>query len=284
MVTLTPLKEFEVPVTATCISPDVFEGKSAAEIAQLPIYEGNREKKLCNLFKIEDTENTQCITINGDVSKVKRIGMEMQTGEIIINGNSGMHLGEKMEGGKIVVNGNAECWTASAMKGGVMEIHGNADDYLASPYRGTNVGMRGGEITIDGTVGSDAACYMKGGVIRIKGDAGPYLGYHMIEGTIHVAKDCKTRVGTLMTGGKIIVSGYLEELMPTFTVDNIKAKVKIDANEKAKGPFYVFEGDMSEQGKGKIFVSQAANPHLGKIYDKYLEVPEVLELGKVSTS
>ncbi|PVX23897.1 MAG: formylmethanofuran dehydrogenase subunit C [Candidatus Bathyarchaeum sp.] len=272
MITLVPLKEFQVPVTALCINPNIFEGKSVAEIAELSVHEGNRKKKLGDLFKIEnDSVETPSITINGDVGNVKRIGMGMEKGEIVINGNAGMHLGEKMTGGKITVNGNADGWTGSAMKGGVIEIHGNASDYLASPYRGTSVGMRGGEIVVDGKVGSDCACYMKGGLLKIKGGAGPFLGYHMIKGTIYVEQECKTRVGASMTGGKIIVNANLEEVMPTFTVDAVKKKVKIDANEKATGPFYVFLGDLSEHGKGKLYVSQAANPQLSAIYDKYLE-------------
>ena len=272
MITLTPLKEFQAPITAACINPDVFEGKTVAEIAKLEVYEGNRKKKLGDLFKIEKkSTKTPSITINGDVSKVKRVGMGMEKGEIVINGNAGMHLGEKMVDGKITVNGNANGWTGSAMKGGVIEIHGDASDYLASPYRGTNVGMLGGEIVVDGNVGSDCACYMKGGIIKIKGGAGPFLGYHMYKGTIYVQKECKTRVGTSMTGGKIVVAGSLEEVMPTFTVDAIKPKVKIDDNEKAAGPFYVFFGDLAEHGKGKLFVSKPVNPHLSAIYDRYLE-------------
>jgi len=272
MITLAPLKKFEAPIMAACINPDLFESKSVAEIAELPVYEGNRRKKLRDLFKIQEAATEDpTITINGDVSKVKRVGMGMTKGEIVINGNAGMHLGEKMSGGKIIVNGNAEGWAGSAMKGGLIEIHGDASDYLASPYRGTDVGMRGGEIVVDGKVGSDSACYMKGGVIKIKGGAGPFLGYHMIKGTVYVEKECKNRVGALMTGVKIIVNAHLEEVMPTFTVDEIKGKVKIDDNEKASGPFYVFSGDMSEHGKGKLYVSQEANPHLGAIYDKYLE-------------
>jgi formylmethanofuran dehydrogenase subunit C len=272
MITLTPLKKFQLPITAESLNPDVFEGKSVTEIAELPVYEGNRREKLGNLFKIEeDSAEVPSITINGDVSKVKRIGMGMEKGEIVINGNAGMHLGEKMVGGKITVNGNADGWTGSAMNGGLIEIHGDASDYLASPYRGTSVGMRGGEIIVDGKVGSDSACYMKGGVIKIKGDAGPFLGYHMLKGTIYVKKDCKTRVGASMTGGKIIVTGFLEEVMPTFTVDEIKSKVKVDDKEKAAGPFYVFLGDLAENGKGKLYVSKEVNPHLSAIYDKYLE-------------
>lgn len=272
MVTLAPLKKFETPIMAACINPDLFEGKSVAEIAEFPIYEGNRKKKLGDLFKIEkDSADSSSITINGDISKVKRIGVGMEKGEIVINGNSGMHLGEKMAGGKITVNGNATGWTGSAMKGGVIEIHGYGGDYLASPYRGTSVGMLGGEIIVDGKVGSDCACYMKGGIIKIKGSAGPFLGYHMIKGTVYVEKGCTTRAGASMTGGKIIVAGAIEEVMPTFTVDNVKAKTKIDDNEKATGPFYVFIGDLAEHGKGKLFVSKTANPQLGAIYDHYLE-------------
>jgi len=272
MVILVPLKQFVTPIMAASINPDLFEDKCLAEIAELPIYEGNTKKKLRDLFKIEqDSAGNLTITINGDVSKVKRIGMGMEKGEIIINGNAGMHLGEKMAGGKITVNGNASGWTGSAMKGGLIEIHGDGSHYLASPYRGTDVGMLGGEIVVDGKVGSDCGCHMKGGIIKIKGGAGPFLGYHMIKGTIYVEKECQTRVGASMTDGKIIVAGTVEEVMPTFTVDAIKKKAKIDDNEKATGPFYVFVGDLAEHGKGKLFVLKEANPHLSAIYDKYLE-------------
>ncbi len=52
MITLTPLKQFEVPVQAANISPDIFRGKTAKEIAELPATEGNRNVKLGDLFKI----------------------------------------------------------------------------------------------------------------------------------------------------------------------------------------------------------------------------------------
>ena len=82
----------------------------------------------------------------------------MKTGEIVINGNVGMHLGEKMAGGKITVNGDAWPMGRRAMKKGLIEIHGNAGDYLASPYRGSTEGMKGGKIVVDGDVGSDSGC------------------------------------------------------------------------------------------------------------------------------
>jgi len=252
MIVLTPLKKFDIPVQAASISPDVFQGKSIAEIAVLPLTEGNKQLQICDLFKIEETpEQTPNITINGDCGKVKRIGESMKTGEIVVNGDAGMHTGEKMQGGKITINGNAS-------------------DYLATPYRGSDTGMHGGVVIVDGNVGSDSACYMRGGVIKIKGSAGRFLGYHMSDGTIYVEKECAYRLAPCMTGGKIVIAGTLEEVMPTFTVDSVKPKVKIDDTLSVPGPFYVFLGDLAEHGTGKLFISKAKNPQLGPIYDKYL--------------
>jgi formylmethanofuran dehydrogenase subunit C len=271
MIVLTPLKKFTFPITADCINPDVFQGKDTAEISNLIVFEGNKQRKLCNLFKIEeDNLTTPTITINGDVSEVRKIGAGMKTGEIVINGNVGMHLGEKMAGGKITVNGDVCQWAGASMKKGLLEIHGNTGDYLASPYRGSTEGMKGGKIVVDGDVGSDSGAYLHGGLIKIKGNnVGQFLGYHMSDGTIHVEKNATTRVGTNMTGGKIIVSGKVEEVMPSFTIDTVKPKVKVDDTESAAGPFYVFLGDLAEKGTGKLFISKANNPQL-KSYEKYL--------------
>jgi formylmethanofuran dehydrogenase subunit C len=271
MITLTPKTKFDVPVQAACISPDVFAGKTIKEITALPVTEGNKELTLGDLFEIkEDKAETPSITLNGDFSRVKRIGQGMKTGEIVFNGDAGMHTGEKMAGGKITVNGSVGGWSASDMKGGLMEIHGDGGDYLASPYRGSSTGMKGGLIIVDGNVGTDVACYLHGGIIKIKGSAGRFLGYHMSDGAIYVEKECDVRAGACMTGGKIVIAGKVEEVMPTFTVDNVKPKVKIDATQSATGPFYVFLGDLAEHGTGKIFVGKATNPQLGSIYDKYL--------------
>ena len=270
MIVLTLLRKLQFPVMAECITPASFKGKTVEEIAAFTIWEGNKQKKLGDIFKIEeDKAETPDITINGDAAEVRRVGSGMKEGEIIINGNIGMHLGEKMSGGKITVNGNAGQWAGGEMKGGVIEIHGNASDYLASPYRGSDAGMRGGKIIVHGNVGCDSGVFMKKGVIKIHGDAGPFLGFRMRDGAIHVEKKAATRVGASMTGGKIIVSGFLEEVMPTFTVDSIKPKVKINDTETATGPFYVFLGDLAENGTGKLFVSKTNNPHLSQ-YEKFL--------------
>jgi formylmethanofuran dehydrogenase subunit C len=271
MITITPKRTFNVPIQAACISVNVFAGKTLQDIKNLSITEGKETLTLADAFNITEdkTIETPNITLTGDFSKVKRIGQGMKTGEIVINGDAGMHTGEKLSGGKIVINGNSGDWTGSEMKKGLIEIHGDSGDYTASPYRGTGTGMKGGLLVVHGNVGTDVGCYMQGGLIRINGSAGRYLGYHMIDGAIYVEKDCAKRAGACMTGGKIVINGNVELLMPTFTIDSIKPKVKIDANQTAQGPFYVFLGDIAERGTGKIFALKTANPDFSS-YEKYL--------------
>ncbi|NLT52915.1 MAG: formylmethanofuran dehydrogenase subunit C [Ignavibacteria bacterium] len=267
---LTPLKEFKLPIIAECITPAEFEGKKLEEIAVLPIYEGNMEKTLSDIYKIEQDESaTPTIVINGDNSKVRRIGKKMKAGEIIINGNAGMHLGMEMKGGKITVKGDALGWTGAEMKGGTIEIFGNGGDYLASPFRAAEAGMKGGLIIVHGDVGHDVAAGIKGGIVKVMGNAGNFLGFHMAEGTIFVAKNIGSRAGAYMTGGKIIVGGTVGSILPTFSIDSIKPKVKVDDTQQAAGPFYVFMGDLTEKTRGKIFANKASNPQLS-IYEKYL--------------
>jgi len=269
-ITLTPLKNFELPIIAECITPAEFQGKKLEEIAVLPIYEGNMEKTLCDVFKIEqDAAATPTIVINGDAIKVRRIGKKMKEGEIVINGSAGMHLGAEMKGGKITVKGDALGWTGAEMKGGIIEIFGNGGDYLASPFRASDAGMKGGLIIVHGNVGHDVAAGLKGGAIKIMGNAGNFLGYSMTDGTIYVAKNIGGRAGAFMSGGKIIAGGTVDSVLPTFSIDSVKPKVKVDDTQSVNGPFYVFLGDLNEKTRGKLFVNKTNNPQLST-YEKYL--------------
>ncbi|MGD8544726.1 MAG: formylmethanofuran dehydrogenase subunit C [Candidatus Bathyarchaeota archaeon] len=277
MTTLYPLKEFKMPVMAECIIPDIFQDLTNKEIKKLEVWEGNKRKKLGDLFKIKTVKETKSksqnekntILINGDVSRVRRIGANMSHGVINIQGDVGNHLGEEMAGGRIMVKGNVGGWAGSMMIGGEIEIQGNTGDYLGSPYRGLAEGMRGGEITIHGNTGNEAGTYMQKGLIKIYGNAGEFTGLGLHKGTIYIKKDCEGRAGPRMTGGKIIVEGVLNSVLPSFSIETIKTKVKISKDEAVKGPFYTFQGDINENGTGKLHVSKENNPHL-KRYEKFL--------------
>ena len=272
MITLYPKRIFKVPVEAERISPDVFAEKSAKEIATLQIWEGNRKRTIGDLFKIKhETDSPSeeiAIRICGDVGKVRRIGAGMSMGEIIIDGDVGMHLGEEMEGGVITVAGNAGSWVGSMMKNGTIEVKGNAGDYVGAAYRGSTRGMGGGIIIIHGNAGNEVGCFMRRGLIKVYGSVGEFVGIHMRKGTIFVQGNSEGRAGAEMTGGKIVVCGWVPSIVPTFTIDSIRPKVKIN-EEKATGPFYRFVGDLAEDGNGRLYVSQTQNPHLA-FYEKYL--------------
>lgn len=263
---------FKVPVEAECISPNVFAGKSLEEISKLQLWEGNRQRNLSDLFSIEGegsaTPEKVTIQVFGDVAKVRRIGAGMSSGEIVIHRDAGIHLGEEMRGGKISVGGNAGSWTGAMMKDGVIEVKGNAGDYVGAAYRGSVKGMRGGTIIIHGNAGNELGCFMRKGLIKVYGSVGQFVGMHMKNGTIFVGGNSEGRAGAEMTDGKIVVCGNVPSMLPTFNIDNVKSKVKING-EEATGPFYLFIGDITEEGEGKLYISQTSNSHL-KFYEQYL--------------
>ncbi|MEM2103570.1 MAG: formylmethanofuran dehydrogenase subunit C [Candidatus Bathyarchaeia archaeon] len=274
MASLYPLKEFKLPVIAECIRPDVFQGKNQNEIEQLELWEGNKQKKLGDLFKVElaeveNSQKTMVITILGDVSRVRKIGSCMKNGEIVVKGNAGMHLGEEMEGGKITVHGNVLGWAGSMMKGGTIEINGYAGDYLGAPYRGSTEGMRGGRIIVYGNAGREAGAHMRKGLIKIYGCTGQFAGFRMRGGTIYIQKDCEARAGACMVDGTIVIGGCLESILPTFTIEGLRKRVKIEEGETVETPFYLFLGDLAENGHGRLFVAKEPNPHLSS-YEKFL--------------
>jgi formylmethanofuran dehydrogenase subunit C len=57
-------------------------------------------------------------------------------------------------------------------------------------------------------------------------------------------------------------------VLPTFAIDSVKKKVEVDG-EEVQGPFYLFIGDIAEQGNGKLYIVQTRNKHLSR-YEKYL--------------
>lgn len=269
MITLVASREFKCPVIADCITPNVFQDKKPTEIRELTLWEGNQQRKLGELFSVEETQTNEnlgndVIVIRGDAGKVRRIGSSMSRGVIIVKGNVGMHLGEEMKAGKITVYGNVGAWAGSMMKGGIIEIHGNASDYLGAPYRGSNKGMAGGKIIVHGNVGCEAGAHMRKGVIKVYGDAGQFVGFRMKNGTIYVQNNCNGRAGACMTEGTIIIAGSMEEVLPTFTIEAIKNKAKVEEGEVIETPFYLFVGDLTESGKGKLYVSKEKNEQLSR--------------------
>ena len=217
MTALTLKSQPQAPLEAEVITPDNFEGKSAAEIARLPVVHGNEPALLGDFFDVAGDGSLE-IVLNGDLSRVKNIAAGMTQGKVMVNGDAGMHLGAGMQGGEIHVFGNAGDWAGAEMTGGKIHIHGNAGHGLGGAYRGSRRGMNRGLILVEGNAGNETGAMMRRGLIVVKGNAGDFAGAFMIAGSIIVFGKLGIRAGAGLLRGTI-VTFQPAELLPTYRYD-----------------------------------------------------------------
>jgi len=247
-------KKPELPLEADSISPDQFAGKTLDDIKELTIYFGNQELKLGDYFDVSGQsgeKNDLKIIIDGDLSNVKRIGEGMTGGEIIINGNIGMHVGNNMAGGKILVKGNADDWAGAMMKGGELEITGDAGNYVGAAYRGFWQGMKNGTIKVKGKVGVECMLWANGSRVAkrfptlICGSAGSFLGLHNHGATIIVDGNADRCAGADQEKGTILIKGKVSGLLPSYKKSGEVSEIELFNGEKIKGKFIEYTGDHS---------------------------------------
>jgi formylmethanofuran dehydrogenase subunit C len=249
-ITLRPLRAFAVPVEAEVISPDRLAGLSLEKIRSLEVWEGNRNVKILELFQVGGDDlpaapQETTLRLEGDFSRVKRVGEGMSAGTVEVYGEVGMRAGSNMAGGLLRVEGNAGDWLGREMRGGKIVIVGDAGNYVGSGYRGEKCGMRGGEIDIEGNAGAYLGEHMCGGAIRVKGDAGDFPGAANQGGTIFIGGGAYLP-GAEMTKGSITVRGRAE-VLPGYQRMEV---VQIGGVEHQR-----YVGDLVENGKGDLFVA-----------------------------
>ncbi len=264
-VRLFPKGEIEIMIEAESISPDSFAGKSEREIGGLSVWQGPREAQLSEFFDIEVTEgetedggSTLEIKIDGDASRVKRIGERMTFGRIEILGSAGMHLGSGMAGGEIQVRGDAGPWAGMNMSGGLIEVGGDVGDHAGSAYRGSWRGMTGGKIQIHGNARSQLGGGMAGGEITVLGSVENFCGIRQSGGLIVVEKDALRAAGAEMVGGSIAVLGRICQFSPGFVAAGTERDPTV-GGRKIEGEFAKFAGDyaISKNPKGVLYVKEA---------------------------
>ncbi len=265
-VKLTPKGKIEIMVEAELISPDSFAGKSEAEIGGLTVWQGPREAKLSEFFEVEamdeetpgEGDGAVEILIDGDVSRIKRIGQNMTKGRIEILGSAGMHLGTEMVGGEILVRGDAGSWAGMNMTGGLIEVEGCVGDHAGSAYRGSWRGMSGGKIMIRGNARSQLGGGISGGEILVEGSVENFCGIRQSGGLILVKGDAIRGVGAEMIGGSIVVLGKIHQFTPGFVAAGCERDPAI-GERKIEGEFSKFLGDyaISKNPKGVLFVKEA---------------------------
>jgi formylmethanofuran dehydrogenase subunit C len=250
-VTITMKNAPALYLEADTISPDAFAGKSATQIADLPVFEGNIPSTLGKYFDVKGNAGATAadtkIVVKGDAKKVKYIGFKMSAGEVVIEGPADQYVGAWMKGGKLTAKGDVGAFAATAMKGGEMVVEGNAGNYLGAAYRGDWRGMSGGKILVMGNAGSDTGMYMLGGEIVINGDSEVHVMTHAEGGKVVIKGNAKSKLGGQMVEGTIIVFGTIDVMMPGFK-PNGEVELEVDG---AKAKFTHFIGDMGERHKKK---------------------------------
>ncbi len=248
-VTITVKNAPALYLEADNISPDAFAGKTAAQIAELHVHEGNTTSTLGKYFDVTGNAGATAadtkIIVKGDVKKVKYLGFKMSAGELVIEGSTDQYVGAWMKGGKILAKGDVAAFAGLAMKGGEITIEGNAGNYLGAAYRGDWRGMSGGRIFVKGNAGSDIGMYMLGGEIVINGNVDVHLCTHAEGGKVIVKGNANSKVGGQMVDGTIYIFGSIDTMMPGFK-PNGEVELEVDG---VKGKFAHFIGDMGERHK-----------------------------------
>lgn len=258
---LKPKGSIGIMVEAEIIRPDMLAGKPREEIEGLPVWQGPTQLHLGEFFDVDakgsGTPEETSILIEGDVSRVKRIGQGMKTGKIEIHGSAGMHLGAEMAGGSILVSGDAGSWAGMEMKGGLLHIQGSAGDHIGSAYRGSWRGMTGGQIQIDGNARSQLGGGLAGGLIVVEGNAENFCGIRQNGGAIIIRGSAVRGVGAEMAGGTVAVCGRITNFSPGFVEAGREENPKI-GDIQLNGRFIKFSGDFAvgKNPKGSLFVKE----------------------------
>jgi len=244
--------------------PHGLAGKTAREIEQIELQTTRHRIKVGDVFRLRAGDVEQ-IRIQNACDRLDYVGQEMNSGELIVEGNVGIQAGRLMSGGRLTVLGNTGPWAASGMKAGIFEIRGTAGDRLGGPLAGEIAGMRGGIVVVRGSVGKRAGDRMRRGTIIIEGHAGDYAGSRMIAGTLIVRRSAGPLAGFLLKRGTIVL-GSSAELSPTFMdcgeyqlVAMRWLATMVEPYSKAtavllRRSFARFAGDMAVLGKGEILV------------------------------
>jgi formylmethanofuran dehydrogenase subunit C len=246
-VTLTMKQEPELYLEAECITPDALAGKTPAEIAAFPVYQGKEDRTLGEYFTISGAPGATAaetqIVLNGDCSKVKYIGCRMSAGEVIVNSSADMYTGAWMKGGRLHVRGDVHSFCGLGMENGEFIIDGNAGNYLGASYRGDWRGMQKGLIRVKGNAGSDIGSFMNGGEIIIEGNVDIHIATHAEGGRIVIKGNANRRLGGQMVKGEVILFGTVEVMMPGYKQVGEK-ELEVDGT---KAVFTEYIGDLGER-------------------------------------
>ncbi len=274
----------DVPLEVRKIRPDVLASLDTIDkLSELPVWLGNTRLELNEVFDVQIegifVKNPSEITIvfEGEYTRYLRyVGYRMTSGRIEVRGDVGPLAGYRMAGGELVIFGSADHYLGAKMSGGKIEVFGNAGSFVGGKLIGEKYGkgMRGGTIVIHGNAGSFIGHGMQKGDIIVEGDVGNFVGYGMKGGNILIHGNAGLFPGARMSGGRIIVLGRVEDVLPSFYIDDIVREIKYKG-QRILGPFAIFVGDVLMESRGRLIISYEKNMHILQEFEELLKVVEV---------
>jgi formylmethanofuran dehydrogenase subunit C len=266
--TLTLREEPAVPLEAELLGPDRLAGASREEIEALPIWHGNERTRVGEFFAVSGAGDD--VRLEGDLSRVKFVGVGMTAGRLTVAGDVGMHAGAGMRGGELHVEGNAGDWAGAGMRGGMLVVRGSAGRQLGGVYPGERAGMRGGEIVVHGDAGAQAGAGLRRGLIAVAGRVGDAAGLRMLAGTIVALGGLGPRAGAGMRRGSIVTMAQATPLAtfvfsciyrPSFLrlyLRRLRALGLAVSDEQLDGRYARWCGDGLELRRGEILILKEA--------------------------
>jgi formylmethanofuran dehydrogenase subunit C len=248
------------------VTPAALAALSPAEVARWPVACGRDWVPLAEFFDIAPGEDG-VLRFAGDLSRFDKLGWQLESGRILVEGAVGDHAGTAMRGGELRIAGDAGALLACELAGGWVEVGGNAGDFAAGTLPGSMDGMRGGTLIVRGDAGVRFADRMRRGTALVFGRCGDFLASRMVAGTVAVGGGCGIHPGYGMRRGTLVFAGHAPEPEPTFVPAGADAAVmwQLLARDLARhgGVFADLAGrriarhlgDVAADGKGEWIVT-----------------------------
>ena len=252
------------------VTPATLAGLAPPQIEQVTVTHGAQTLALAELFTVrcdEAPDDVAELLLEGDLSRVDRIGWQLAGGRIVVAGPVGDYAGACMTAGEMRVQGRAGLLAACEMAGGALTIEGDVGDHAASSLPGSMDGMRGGTLIVRGNAGDRFADRMRRGSALVFGDVGDFLASRLVAGTLAIGGRCGAHVGYGMRRGSVVFAGDVPRIAPTFVPALAEAPVawQLLARDLARhgGPFAGLPerrivrhlGDLSADGRGELIVA-----------------------------
>ncbi|MFM9914477.1 MAG: formylmethanofuran dehydrogenase subunit C [Rhizobacter sp.] len=272
VITLTLKQAPALRVDLRGIVPTVLAALVVADVERLTVTHGTQTLPLAELFGVaraESNGNSDELRFVGDLARFDRVGWQMASGRVFVDGSVGDYVGGGMSAGELQVSGRAGALAACEMSGGLLTVAGDVGDFAASTLPGSMDGMRGGTFIVNGNAGARFGDRMRRGTALVFGDAGDFLASRMVAGTIAVGGAAGRHVGYGMRRGSVVFAAAdaAPEVANTFVPAVADALVfwQLLSRDLARhgGPFAGLParairrhlGDVAAGGKGELIVA-----------------------------